>query len=82
MCLRHRPITLASTTANNTTIATTNSLWCSEVCALWMPITLAATTSNNSTTSNDTNENYPNFIDAMKLRIFAKCRVVAKQVAL
>ena len=30
------------------------------------------TTSNNSTTSNDTNENYPNFIDAMKMRIFAK----------
>ena len=30
------------------------------------------TSSNNSTSSNDTNENYPNFIDAMKLRIFAK----------
>ena len=29
-------------------------------------------TSNNSTSSNNTNEDYPNFIDAMKLRIFAK----------
>ena len=29
-------------------------------------------TSNNSTSSNNTNEDYPNFIDVMKLRIFAK----------